>query len=105
MLLIAALWLFTAILTLVQPVASLVVVIILAALMLANAGIMLWLARGIGRQSRRHYYLSLGVLGAIVFLSFTDQFGWYDLLALLLTLIAFVLLLATRSLYTAPGPE
>ena len=102
---IGALWVFIAILTLLRPTAGPAATIILAVLMLVNAAIMFWLARGLGRQSKRHYYITLAYLGVVIVMFIIDQFGLIDLVGLLLTLAPFVLLLATRPLYTALPPE
>jgi lysylphosphatidylglycerol synthetase-like protein (DUF2156 family) len=73
----------------------------IAILMLANAGVMLWASRGIGRQQKRFYYLALAVLAVNIVLTVTDQFGALDLITLVMDVVLFALLIATRGEYSS----
>lgn len=74
---------------------------VVALLMFGNAGAFLFLGWGIGRQSKLFFYLGILVLAANIFLTFTDEFGLYDLLTLIIDLVLLVLLIVTRSRYLA----
>lgn len=73
----------------------------LALLMLANAGVMLWAGRGIGRRQKRFYYLALAVLAVNIVLTVTDQFGALDLSTLVIDVLLFALLIVTRGEYSS----
>ena len=97
----AAIWLILGIadfLYLANRIAMLILLII-TLLMFANAGVMLWLAWGLGKQSKLFFYCALGVMAVNIILTFTDEFGFYDLLALLFEVAIVVFLIVTRSLY------
>lgn len=98
-LLIGLVWILLGVVTLIRQTGGAVAAVIIALLMVANAAVMLWLAWGIGQQSRRFYLLALAVLAVNIVLSITDQVGIWDLISLGVTLALFVLLLATRSHY------
>ena len=74
---------------------------VVALLMFGNAGAFLLLGWGIGRSNRLFFYLGILVLAANIFLTFTDEFGLYDLLTLIIDLVLLVLLIVTRSRYLA----
>lgn len=82
---------------------QLVTAVIVAVLMVGNVGAMLLAGFSLGRLTRWSYIFALAVLLVNIVLTFTDQFGIFDLLTLLLDLLLFGLLLATRSLYTGQG--
>jgi hypothetical protein len=62
-------------------------------LMFGNAGAMLLAGIGIGKPRRLFYLFAMAVLAVNIILTFTDQFGIFDLL----TLLAFLIL--ARSWY------
>ena len=103
LLLIGVVWLVVGAMTLVRMTGGPVAAVIIAVLMFGNAAVLLWLAQGIGRQSRRVYNLALIILAANLVLSVTDQVGLYDIIGMCVTLALLILLLATRSLY--PNPQ
>jgi len=72
---------------------------IVGLLMFGNVAALLlsaWLA---GRPWKWGYILALGVLLANILLTFTDQFGFFDLATLLLDLVILGLLISQRSWY------
>jgi hypothetical protein len=72
---------------------------IVALLMFGNVAAMLvsaWLA---GKRWKWGYFLALAVLLANILLTFTDQFGFLDLVTLLLDLAILGLLLGQRAWY------
>ena len=76
---------------------------VIGILMFGNAGAMLLSAIGIGRGGRAFYYFALAVLAVNIVLTFTDQFGVYDLLTLIIDVILLGLLIADRKRITAPN--
>jgi hypothetical protein len=79
---------------------SSMMLIAIAALMFINAGVLLWSGWGIGRGKRWYYYFGLIVLAGNIFLTMTDEFGFLDLVVLLIAIVLFVLLVVARSNYT-----
>jgi hypothetical protein len=67
--------------------------------MLANATVLLLIGVGIGRRQKRFLYLGILVLAANILLTVTDEFGFFDLITLLIDLGLLGLLVATRSRY------
>lgn len=99
-LVIAAVWVAFALMTLLASSATTAVgAWLMALLMCATAAALAWLAWGIGKQDRRYWVSGLLVLGVNVVLTITDEFGVFDLVTLILDLGLVGLLLATRSLY------
>ncbi len=72
------------------------VLLIIAVLMLGNAGAFLLSAWALRTRLRGAFWLTLTVLLVNIVLTFTDQFGWFDFATLLLDLIIFGLLLRDR---------
>ncbi len=73
---------------------------IVSIMMFAYALVMLGLGSAIRLRQTRFYFLSIGVIAVTILLTVTDQFGFFDLLILLLNLALLGLLLATRSRYS-----
>lgn len=77
-----------------------ITLMIVAVLMFANAAAMMGSGLGLGTRRRIFYYLALGVLAANILLTFTDQFGTFDLLTLLIDLAIVAMLTADRQRYS-----
>jgi hypothetical protein len=95
----AAFWIVLGVLTLFRATDRTSMVWLLAILMFANAGVMLWLGWVLGKQRKLFYYLAIAVLAVNILLSVTDEFGLTDLVALLIDAVLLVLLIVTRSRY------
>ena len=78
---------------------------IVALLMFGNAGMLLLLSWGIGRQKNLFFYLGIIVLAANIFLTVTDEFGIFDLITLIIDLVLLILLFVTRSRYLTANEE
>jgi hypothetical protein len=78
------------------PAALLWIIIIL---MFVNALLLIWIAWGIGKGNKLYYFFGILVLAGNIFLTFTDEFGLFDLLTLIVNIILLVLLIVTRSKY------
>ena len=74
---------------------------IVAILMFANMGAMLLSAWLIGKRKMIFYLIALAVLLINIILTFTDQFGLFDLLTLLIDLVLLGILLVKRKLFWA----
>ena len=72
---------------------------IIAILMFGNAGVLLFLGWGIGRQNKMFFYLGILVLTINIFLTVTDEFGMFDLITLIIDLVLLILLIVNRSRY------
>jgi hypothetical protein len=70
--------------------------VVMAVLMLGNAGAMLAAGIGLGRQQRRYYWLALAVLVVNIVLTVTDQLGLIDFLTLVLDVVLLGLVVWTR---------
>ena len=70
--------------------------LIYSVLMLINAAIMLWLGVTIVRAQNNIFFLAILYMALNLVLTITDQFGWMDVLILLLNLIVLGLLFVTR---------
>lgn len=68
-------------------------------LMFGNAGAMLLAGIGIGKPRRLFYLFAMAVLAVNIILTFTDQFGIFDLLTLLVDLALLAFLILARSWY------
>lgn len=68
-------------------------------LMFVNAAVLIWIGWGIGKGQRLYYYFGLLVLAGNIFLTLTDEFGIFDLMALIINASLLVLLIVTRSKY------
>jgi len=78
---------------------------IVALLMFGNAGMLLLLSWGFGRQKNLFFYLGIIVLAANIFLTVTDEFGIFDLITLIIDLVLLILLFVTRSRYLTANEE
>lgn len=67
--------------------------------MLGNAAMMLVNGILLGKRQTWAYYFAVFVLTVNIILTFTDQFGFWDLLTLIVDLILFVILLSIRKPY------
>ncbi len=71
-------------------------------LMLLDAGMMLLLVRGLGKQSIWSYRLLILLLGVNAVLIFADQVGFVDLVVLILTIAPMMILIFRRSYFVKP---
>ncbi len=94
-----AVWILFGIVSLIRGVGDARMAGIVVALMWANAGVLLLLGWGLGRQRKLFYYLAVVVLAVNTLLSVTDEFGLFDFLILALNAVLLALLIATRSRY------
>lgn len=78
---------------------------VVAILMFGNAGALLVIGWGIGKQKRLFFYLGIIVLAANIFLTVTDEFGIFDLITLIIDLVLLILLFVTRSRYLTANEE
>ncbi|MGW8251700.1 MAG: hypothetical protein ACWGO1_13735 [Anaerolineales bacterium] len=76
-----------------------ITLLVIAVLMLGNAAAMLLAGWGLGRRSRWLYFFAMAVLAVNILLTFTDQFGIFDLLTLLIDIGVLTLLVMGRRLY------
>ena len=76
---------------------------IIIILMFVNALLLIWIGWGIGRGNKVYYYFGILVLAGNIFLTFTDEFGLFDLLILIVNIILLILLIVTRSKYLTDG--
>ena len=72
---------------------------IIAMMMFGNAGAMVISGIGLGTRRRGFYVLALAVLLINILLTFTDEFGLFDFLTLVLDLAILALLIATGKRY------
>ncbi|MGW8226263.1 MAG: hypothetical protein ACWGOY_11045 [Anaerolineales bacterium] len=70
---------------------------IIAILMFINAALLTWIGWGIGRGSNLYFYFGILLVAGNIFLTFTDEFGVFDLLTLVINLLLLVLLIAGHS--------
>jgi hypothetical protein len=73
--------------------------ILVGVFMLGNAAMMLVSAIMLGKRQTWAYYFAILVLAVNIILTFTDQFGFWDLLTLIIDLILFGILLSIRKPY------
>jgi hypothetical protein len=71
-------------------------VFVIAILMFGNAGAFLFCGFTIGNQRRIFYWFSVLVLVVNILLTDTDQFGWLDLITMLVDLVIMGFLLFGR---------
>ena len=64
--------------------------------MAANAAAMLAAGIVIGRKKQQYYYFALALLTVNIILTFTDQFGFLDLVTLLIDLALILFLLIAK---------
>lgn len=74
---------------------------IMVLLAIGSAVILAALAHFLNRRNRLAYYASLVFLAVIAVLSITDEFGWLDLVSLLISLVPLGLLVKDRRWYLA----
>ena len=72
---------------------------IIAILMFVNALLLIWIGWRIGRGNKLYYYFGILILAGNIFLTFTDEFGTFDLVTLIINVTLLVLLIATRAKY------
>ena len=70
---------------------------IIAVLMFVNALLLFWNGWGIGRGNRLYFYFGLLILAGNIFLTFTDEFGTFDLVTLIINIVLLILLIAGHS--------
>lgn len=70
---------------------------VVAILMFVNALLAIWIGWGIGRGNNLYYYFGLLILAGNIFLTFTDEFGLFDLLTLIINIALLLMLIAARS--------
>lgn len=73
-----------------------ITLLVVAVLMFGNAAAMLVAGWGLGKQNRWLYLLAIAVLLVNILLTFTDQFGIFDLLTLLIDAALLTLLVLKR---------
>ncbi len=66
---------------------------LIAILMLGNMVAFLWCSWAIQKQAARYRFGIIAILAVNIFLTFTDQFGLFDFLTLLLDLVLLVIVL------------
>ena len=69
----------------------------IAILMFVNALLLIGVGWGLGRGSRLYFYFGLILLAGNIFLTFTDEFGVFDLITLSVNVVLLVLLILGRS--------
>lgn len=69
----------------------------IAILMFVNALLLIWVGWGLGRGNRLYFYFGLILLAGNIFLTFTDEFGSFDLITLILNVVLLVLLIFGHS--------
>jgi len=77
----------------------LVTPVIISILMVVNAAAMVLSGIGIGRQKRVFLFFAILVLLVNILLTFTDQFGFFDLVTLILDFILVFLLVVNRKIF------
>ena len=70
---------------------------IIAILMFVNALLLFWIGWGIGSCNRIYFYFGLLILAGNIFLTFTDEFGIFDLVTLIINIVLLILLIAGHS--------
>ena len=73
--------------------------LILTLFMLGNVAAMLVSGWGLGTRSKWLYLLAIAVILVNIILTFTDQFGLFDFLTLVVDVVILVLLIAIRGGY------
>lgn len=99
----AGIWSLLAVISLTRMTSSgssqLIAALIVAVLMLGNAGAFLMAGIVIGKPNRLFYFFGVMVLAINIILTVTDQFGVLDLITLVIDMVILGLLIATRSYY------
>ncbi|MCJ7513455.1 MAG: hypothetical protein MUO23_10860 [Anaerolineales bacterium] len=73
-------------------------------LALLTSGTLIGLCVFMRRRSRFAYYLTLGLLGLLALLTVADEFGFSDLIVLIITVSPFALLIKDRAWYLQRNP-
>ncbi|MAT42291.1 MAG: hypothetical protein CL609_08125 [Anaerolineaceae bacterium] len=73
---------------------------LLSAMMVGNGLLLIVVSWGIRHQKRRFYWFGLILLFLNILLTFTDQFGLFDLVTLLLDVGLFIVLIFTKKHYS-----
>jgi hypothetical protein len=98
--LIAAIWLAFGFVSLLRAQQHgnlpLMIAVLLGILMFGNAAALFWMGWGIGKEPQGYYYPALVLIVVNIILTFTDEFGFFDGLTLLIDLVILALLLAGR---------
>ncbi len=76
---------------------------IIVLLAIGSSVILAIIAYMLNKHNRLAFIAGLAFLAVIAFLSITDEFGWLDLVSLLISLIPLGLLLKDRRWYLSPG--
>ena len=72
---------------------------VVAVLMVGNGGVLIGLGAGLLRFRKLFFWMGLLVVGVNILLTFTDQFGFWDLLTLLIDIGLFGVLLFNHRFY------
>ena len=72
---------------------------LLGMLMVGNGAVLAAVGFGLNERPKLFYWLGLAVLAVNILLTFTDQFGFWDLATLLIDLVVFSLLISERKHY------
>lgn len=72
---------------------------ILAVMMVGNGGVLVAVGLGLNKYRKLSFRLGIAVLAVNILLTFTDQFGYFDLATVLIDLGLFILLLINRKYY------
>ena len=75
----------------------------MAFLSITATAVLLGLFFFLGKRSRIAYFLTLAFLAVASLLTIFDQFGWSDLVVLIINLIPMFLLIKDRRWYLSPG--
>jgi hypothetical protein len=75
---------------------------IIASLMFANACVLIWIGWRLKEGAKRTYMLGIAVLATNILLTLTDEFGFFDLVTLLIDITLVLLLIVDHSTYTSP---
>lgn len=72
---------------------------VMAGLAVLAAIVLIFLCYFLRKRNKFAFYLTLAILGTLILLSLTDDFGFSDLVYLILTSLPFTLLIANRKWY------
>jgi len=72
---------------------------IMAVLAFATAGVYLWLSVFLVNRNKITYFFVMGLLIILSLLTIIDQFGWADLVFLVINIVPIILLIKDRSWY------
>lgn len=97
--LIGAIWLVLALLTFIKADNAPFEYWVIAALMVGNGAVLIALGLGLLRFPKLFFLGGILVVGVNILLTFTDQFGFWDLLTLLIDIVLFGVLLINWQYY------